>query len=345
MIAKDCEAMTSSAKLSSGIRVTGLYDTLTHSNKANIASKDKNALLEENKTPLQNVIKTAPNNARSSKDYVKVVFEDEKSHQLVTTKLSFSNLLLLKKNFKDENDFFLRDDGVLRLNGKAENFISGWFEKVAYDMNLLAADKDKNALVSGDELLDSFAYHKPYFQADSINTQNISELFLRGGEKIPFALSTAAYLEVSMQDALNSFIALDKNANNKISFVEFFGGKNSLLAQAQSVSSTPSNAKVSLLKMILEELKRLQEELQESMLENDENVKEKALKQGLEALNVAQLQEFKSQNPTEYERLAQEQDLKSLDESQDLNTLMNALNEEFIKQIKDKNLNILNIKA
>lgn len=335
--------MINSAKLSSGVRVTGLYDTLTHSNKANIATKDKKALLEENKIPLNDTIKTAPQSEDSRKNYIKVVFEDEKSHQLVSTKLSFSNVLLLKQNFKGENDFFVRNDGVLRLNGEAQNFISGWFEKVAYDMNLLAADRDKNALVSGDELLDSFAYQKPYFQGDSLNVKNMSQLALRGGEKIPFALSTAEYLEVSIQDALNSFVSLDKNANNKISFVEYFGGEKFLLSKAQmDISNCESSGKVSLLKMILEQLKRLQEELEASMLENDENIEEKALKQGLEALNVAQLQEFKSQNPVEYERLAQRQDFKP---NEDLKSLENALNKDFIEQIRVKNLSIIDLKA
>lgn len=347
----------------SGIKVIGLYDTLTYSSRANIATKDNKALLEENKLSLQNALKTAPDNNNTAsnlgENYVKVAFEDEKSGQLVSTNLSFSNLLLLKKNFKDEGDFFVRDDGVLRLNGKAQNFISGWFAKVAYDMNLLGADKDKNALVSGDELSNAFMYQRPYFQADSKNPKNISTLTLQGGEKIPFASSDAqANLDISIENALNALLALDKNANNRVSFVEYFGSERALLAKAQTAVSSGggSSESVNLLKMILEELKRLQEELEEAFKEN-EDMKEKALTQGLNALNITELQEFKSENPAEYERLAKEKQMLNPQNSQETNelqesnsnenlaNLLNALNGDFVKQIKERGVSIVDLRA
>lgn len=87
-------------------------------------------------------------------------------------------------------------------------------------------------------------------------------------------------------------------------------------------------------------------------------MKEKALTQGLNALNITELQEFKSENPAEYERLAKKvqnlepqnsQETNELQESnsnENLANLLNALNEDFAKQIKERGrLSIVDLRA
>lgn len=360
------------AELSSGVKVTGLYSSLIRSSKANIAPKTKEALIEENKASLQNTIKTAPDNHNASaslgKDFLKVAFEDEKSGQLVSLNLSLFNMFNLLKNFKDKSNYFVRDDGIIRLNGDAQNFISGWFANLAYDLNFLDADKDKNGLVEGKELFDTFVYQYPYFQGNSINSKNITELSLQGGKKLAFDESTAQ-LDVTsniIEGGLNHLISYDKNADNKITFVEFFGGENMLLANAESSiieDSSGSSGSVNLLKYILEQLKKMLEEL-EKMMQDVGDIKQKALEQGLTALTSAELEQFKSQEPAEYERLIQEnpqieqdenapqnENLKNLElaakilNSSTLETLTNSLNQQFLRQVKEQDISIINIKA
>ena len=332
-----------SAELSSGVKVTGLNEPLTLSSRVFIREKSKEALLEENKTSLQNVIKTAPDDynteANLGKDFVKVAFEDKISGQMVLTNLSSANLVLLKNNF-EENDFFLRDDGILRLNGKAQNFISGWFEKVAYDMNLLGADKDKNGLVEDKELLETFYYQTPHFRPYLQG----SELHLQGGLKIDFSKSVATenVSQRQMQTVLNGFLSLDKNMNGEISFAEYFGDETMLLAQAEGLSSGGGGSSSS--PISAEEIEKLKKWFEELMRKNTENIKKKVAEQGLASLSADELERFKIQNPTEYERLTQNQQ-KVESNNEELQALTDTLKQDFIKQIKEQSLSLIDIRA
>lgn len=347
----------------SGIKVAGANDSWVYSFRANITTKDKSALLEENKAPIQSAIKTAPDDGNTTsnlgKNSVKIAFNDERSGQLIVLNLNFSNALNLVKNF-DADDFFARSDGVLRLNGKAQNFIAGWFEKAAYEMNLLAADSDKNGLVKGKELSDTFVYESPFFLGNSNNPNNISEVEFYGGRKLAFDESSAGFFydEDTIESVLNYFISLDKNTDNKITFTEFFGNLNALLGNVEtgiSRGDCGGNAKMNMLKFILEQLKKLQEELQESLQEGNDELKKKAMQQGLQALNKAELELFKNQNPLDYERLKSEQESlehlenspPNLDENltyanlkQDAKDLTNS-NENLQNQTNDENTNLL----
>ena len=311
-----------SAELSSGVKVTGLNEPLTLSSRVFIREKSKEALLEENKTSLQNVIKTAPDDYKANLNeyYVKIAFEDEKSKQLVSVNVGYGTVLNLMTKFKDENDFFLRDDGILRLNGKAQNFISGWFEKVAYDMNLLGADKDKNGLVSGGELYDSFYYVAP-FAPDS-------------GAKIAYGESSAIFernVERSIEDALNSVLLDDKNVDNKISFAEYFGLEKMLPQEIQEMHSD--------IKIDFSLLNRTTIKMPKKA-----TLQEKVAEQGLASLSADELERFKIQNPTEYERLTQNQQ-KVESNNEELQALTDTLKQDFIKQIKEQSLSLIDIRA
>ena len=80
-----------------------------------------------------------------------VLFADPTNGNLVKVNLSKANIEKLKKHFTDENNFFERQDGALRLNGKAEAYVSGWFGDIAYKREFLKADADKDGKLSEDE--------------------------------------------------------------------------------------------------------------------------------------------------------------------------------------------------
>lgn len=298
-------------KLSSGVSLAGLYSTLLDSKRANIATKDKATLLEESQKPIQSAIKTTPNDNYSVSyigDFVKVAFEDERSKQLVSVNLSSRNLLRLISHFGGENNFFVRNDGVVRLNGDAQNFVSGWFDKVAYEMNLLGADADKNGLISGDELANTFFYESPYVYANT--KKDVSIYTLTGGAKIAYNESDLRGVQIErvIDGSLNALLGEDKNMDGKITFVEHFGGKMMALGSVEmELNGSCSDAGgCNPFELMLEELKKLFEELQQKLqkgLKSADKLKEKAATQGLQALNSMELELLKSQNPLDYERL------------------------------------------
>lgn len=298
-------------KLSSGVSLAGLYSTLLDSKRANIATKDKATLLEESQKPIQSAIKTTPNDNYSVSyigDFVKVAFEDERSKQLVSVNLSSRNLLRLISHFGGENNFFVRNDGVVRLNGDAQNFVSGWFDKVAYEMNLLGADTDKNGLISGDELANTFFYESPYVYGNT--KKDVSIYTLTGGAKIAYDESDLRGVQIErvIDGSLNALLDGDKNMDGKITFVEHFGSKMMALGSVEmELNGSCSDAGgCNPFELMLEELKKLLEELQQKLqkdLKSADKLKEKAATQGLQALNSMELELLKSQNPLDYERL------------------------------------------
>lgn len=298
-------------KLSSGVSLAGLYSTLLDSKRANIAAKDKVALLEESQKPIQSAIKTTPNDNYSASyigDFVKVAFEDERSKQLVSVNLSTRNLLRLISHFGGENNFFVRNDGVVRLNGDAQNFVSGWFDKVAYEMNLLGADADKNGIISGDELANTFFYESPYVYGNAKKAEDVSIYTLTGGAKIAYDESDLRGVQIErvIDGSLNALLDEDKNMDGKITFVEHFGSKMMALGSVEMELKGGSNAGFNPFEFMLEELKKMLEELQQKLqegLKSADKLKEKAATQGLQALNSMELELLKSQNPLDYERL------------------------------------------
>lgn len=344
-------------KLSSGVSLAGLYSTLLDSKRANIAAKDKAALLEESQKPIQSAIKTTPNDNYSTSyigDFVKVAFEDERSKQLVSVNLSSRNLLRLISHFGGENNFFVRNDGVVRLNGDAQNFVSGWFDKVAYEMNLLGADTDKNGLISGDELANTFFYESPYVYGNT--KKDVSIYTLTGGAKIAYNESDLRGVQIErvIDGSLNALLDEDKNMDGKITFVEHFGGKMMALGSVEmELNGSCSDAGgCNPFELMLEELKKLLEELQQKLqkgLKSADKLKEKAATQGLQALNSMELELLKSQNPLDYERLKNGQNAalsgqngtKNLGEILNLNEQNSALSSEHLN-LNEKNLRLSN---
>ncbi|MDE7317370.1 MAG: hypothetical protein K2N12_06535 [Helicobacter sp.] len=101
-----------------------------------LANRSNEALAEEERQDKANGLTNIAalmraNNVRVSdkvekaQDSVAVMFNDPKTNERVTLNLSKENLERLKSQF-DSHDFYARSDGAIRLNGKAEAFVSGW---------------------------------------------------------------------------------------------------------------------------------------------------------------------------------------------------------------------------
>lgn len=98
--------------------------SLTHSLTNNVDKKELSVLKKEDqdKIPVQDL-------SSLNSDGVKVVFEN-KQGELIALNLSDENYSSLQKNFSSYTNYVTRNDGSIRLNGEANQFVSNWFESV-----------------------------------------------------------------------------------------------------------------------------------------------------------------------------------------------------------------------
>ena len=97
-------------------------------------------------------------------------------------------------------------------------------------------------------------------------------------------------------------------------------------------------------KFPIEKIEKLKKWFEELMRKNTENIKKKVAEQGLASLSADELERFKIQNPTEYERLTQNQQ-KVESNNEELQALTDTLKQDFIKQIKEQSLSLIDIRA
>lgn len=302
-------------KIAQDVQIIGLNDALTYSKRANIASKDFQSLKEEELK--QEDFLSVLNHSEG----IRVIFQDEESSKFVSLNLTKSNFARIIKHFNQKDNYFLREDGAIRLNGAAQNFVAGWFKNAAYDLNYLKADADKNGLIQGKENEKLYLYNDVTYTPDNPKggpNDVIRQLYLQGGGKI----LANDDMERELDEALNALLAFDKNADRKISILEREGSRERVIAKAKIIFDNPS----SISKEILEKLKRKSKEIENASDEAEEkndatHIKNKALEQGLSALNMSELLKLKEQYPEEYEQLKQK-DLENL--SKDLNEDLKA---------------------
>ncbi|MCH5336251.1 MAG: hypothetical protein J1D99_02410 [Campylobacter sp.] len=82
---------------------------------------------------------------------VNIYFRDPITQNITQSALSEESIKKLKESF-EASDFYQRKDGSYILNGKAENFVSGWYGDIAYQRGYLAADENKDGYMDKDEL-------------------------------------------------------------------------------------------------------------------------------------------------------------------------------------------------
>ena len=128
----------------------------------------------------------------------KVVFENKKG-ELIALNLSDENYSSLQKNFGSYTNYVARNDGSIRLNGEANEFIANWFENIEDNFNSLSSNLSSNTQDKNIKL---------NFHTNTI-TQSMQNLgFKSNDEKIPN--------DASMEKKLNFFIDKDRDKNGKI---------------------------------------------------------------------------------------------------------------------------------
>lgn len=106
----------------------------------NFHSLDKNELLNEKITFQKNV-----------NDGIVIAFDSPlKKDEVITMEISKEVYQTLKNNFSG-NNFFEREDGMIRLNKEANEYVAGWYQDIAQKRGYLAADSDKDGFIKGNE--------------------------------------------------------------------------------------------------------------------------------------------------------------------------------------------------
>ncbi len=86
-----------------------------------------------------------------SEGHTVVTFDDPSGKkEPITLELSFEAVAMLRQKF-DDKDFYDREDGIMRLNGKAQKYVASWYNDIANRRGYTAADTDKNGKIEGSE--------------------------------------------------------------------------------------------------------------------------------------------------------------------------------------------------
>ncbi|MBK1963537.1 hypothetical protein F2N14_00915 [Campylobacter novaezeelandiae] len=257
-------------------------NTLFSYENLNIEKKELVKLQNENKTPLE-----IPSDQIGG---VRVIFED-KNKNLISINLSEENFKSLQENFRSYTNYIPKEDGSIRLNAEAENFISSWFNTA---LNL---DSTKiNLNLYGDYNLMSFKKDRP-----TLN-QSLNQL----GKSNFNAIDENA----SITQRLNFLIDKDVNKDGKIELGESKpdGPKEILNSLRESLNgSTKITDRIDPQKINEEQKKKIKK------VDNkkEEDLLKKAQEKGLNALSANEQEKLKTQNPKEFEKL-QEKSLQNL---------------------------------
>lgn len=147
-------------------------------------------------------------------NYKPVLFNDPTSGDRISALLSKENLERLQEKF-DKKDFFTREDGLIRLSGKAESYVSGWYAHItAGDVEAQKADLDRDGKFSESErelIKDGYEF-------------GILEKGILNNGMVVHSVSTNSKADNTnvrtIEDLLNNFITQDQNLDGEISVKE-----------------------------------------------------------------------------------------------------------------------------
>ncbi|MGB0990767.1 MAG: hypothetical protein ACPGUI_08110, partial [Halarcobacter sp.] len=160
-----------------------------------------------------------------------IVFTDPTNGKHVQVALDNSTIDRLKRNFS-EDDFFQRENGDIRLNAKAESFVSGWFADIAYKREFLSSDANNDGKLTEEEYLNT----KNNFGIEGIDTfskegisthESVYSTYVQSKDINSFMYRTGVEVN-SLDDELNYTLNIDKDFNGKISLEESYKGEGTI---------------------------------------------------------------------------------------------------------------------
>ncbi|WP_104722602.1 hypothetical protein [Helicobacter mesocricetorum] len=170
---------------------------------------------QDSQTKLQNIKKSIK--ARlvgQDSNYKLVLFNDPTSGDRISALLSKENLDRLQEKF-DKKNFFTREDGLIRLSGKAESYVSGWYTHITTgDVEAQKADLDKDG---------KFSESERELIKDGYEFEILEKGILNKG-MVVHSVSTNSKADNTnvrtIEDLLDNFITQDQNLDGEISVKE-----------------------------------------------------------------------------------------------------------------------------
>lgn len=166
----------------------------------------------------------------NNQDSITTTFEDPRNGKMVAVSLN-KDIVLKLEEFFGKSDIRRNDDGTATLDNKAESYVAGWFEDIAYNREFLKADENNDGQISRSE----------YNQTKNNFEANI-KVTVTSGEKVTVDVSESinkSYINAyeddsytslyrsnnrakSLDDELNMTLSIDKDFNSKIDINEAY---------------------------------------------------------------------------------------------------------------------------
>lgn len=154
-----------------------------------------------------------------------VAFKDPTNDKYVILSLKDSTIDILKSHFT-KDDFYKRDDEIIRLDNEAESYVSGWFGDIAYKRGFLEADSDRDGKISNGEYGET---RNEFTGHGMLGTGRVDEYIYKNYVKVDENDSQIVrYNQKSYQqpknidEELNTTLRINSNFNNKISLRESY---------------------------------------------------------------------------------------------------------------------------
>ena len=239
-----------------------------------------------------------------------VAFKDPTNDKYVILSLKDSTIDTLKSHF-GKDDFYKRDDGIIRLDNKAESYVAGWFGDIAYKRGFLKADSDGDGKLSDGEYGQT---RNAYYIRGGISDDNKS-LYEKVNNK---------YLEVSskeginyrpdnrpinIDDELNWTLSINHNFDQNISLKESYNKpKNSQnyenVVFSHAMKFIPNAVKAAMSEDLT--LKLLEKQTKESQKQLEALQKLKMAKGDISTLNKSELKVLDGLLPSDTEKINDE---------------------------------------
>lgn len=237
-----------------------------------------------------------------------VAFKDPTNDNYVILSLKDSTIDTLKSHF-GKDDFYKRDDGIIRLDNKAESYVSGWFGDIAYKRGFLKADSDRDGKLSDGEYGQT---RNAYYIIGGISDNNKS-LYEKVNNK---------YLEVSskeginyrpnnrpinIDDELNWTLSINHNFNQNISLKESYNKPNNSqnyenVVFGHAMKFIPNAVKAAMSEDLV--LKLLEEQTKESQKQLEALQKLKTAKGDVSTLNKSELKALDGLLPSDTKNIS-----------------------------------------
>ncbi|EPZ5668693.1 hypothetical protein ACXO7T_001443 [Campylobacter coli] len=255
---------------------------------------------EKDKIPMQDL-------SSLNSDGVKVVFEN-KQGELIALNLSDENYSSLQKNFGSYTNYVARNDGSIRLNGEANQFVSNWFESVKDNFGSL------NSNLNNKQQSVKLNFNTSTLQQ---SMQNLG--FKTSDEKISD--------DANIEEKLNFFIDKDVNKDGKVDDSDVKEpSMREILSDIKEASGGGANA----MKTIDPQKINKKDDKENNIKEKeDEDLLQKAQEKGLSALSADEQAKLKASNPQIFEEL-QNKSLGNLEQNLKKDLMVQISNNEAI---------------